>query len=106
MEILELPRNAGKTKALIEKSCKTGFVIITRDTCSADYTLRLAKSMNMEITAPVTYSQVFQRRFDLKNAMIDDLDYFLQVVTRGAVIHMATMREFSEIDCVYQDENL
>lgn len=97
MRILELPQKEGKTKALIEKSFATGFIIITRDSATVDYTLNLAKSMNMEIPTPLTYSQVFQRRFDFKHAMIDDLDYFLQVVTHGAVIHMATITKLRDI---------
>lgn len=54
MKIYSAERGAGKTTTLIEESAKTGAIIVVASYSMINYTMGLAKRLNLDIPKPIT----------------------------------------------------
>jgi len=93
MDIIQLPRRGGKTTYMIERSARTGEVIVCFDSNEADQVLNFAKYMNLVIPKPTTFAVlmgVSQRGRDTPGYIIDNLDIMITRLT-GEKINLATV---------------
>lgn len=81
MNIINRGRGFGKTSTLIEESAMNGTYIVCCNLQQKKYILELAKKMNLEIKAPITYEDIYSHKYRgiyPKKISIDDADLFMQ----------------------------
>lgn len=93
MEILQLPRRGGKTTYLIERSARTGEIIVCFDSNEAERVFDYAKYMGIEIPKPVTFADMMrysERGRNPAGYIIDNIDIILTRLT-GVKFNLATI---------------
>lgn len=93
MEILQLPRRGGKTTYMIERSARTGEVIVCFDSNEAERVLDYAKHMKLVIPKPVTFANMMsfiKLGMNPAGYIIDNLDIIITRLT-GVKFNLATI---------------
>ncbi len=83
MNTLIVPRNMGKTTALIKMSAATGDYIVTKNFDTADGIRKAAIEMGLRIPLPITYNCFLERDYSIRISgfLFDDADIFLQSIS-------------------------
>ncbi len=88
MRIMSMPRGCGKTYELISMSARTGEIIVCRSIQESDRILEMAKERELDIPAPLTFSDIATRRHFGKfmpGLLIDEVDEFIMYITQYPV---------------------
>lgn len=94
MNIILVPRQTGKTSALICHSLSTGYTIVCRDQHTADMIVSKTKKIGFDIPTPITHASFVNGTYRGKNIsgfLIDDADDLLKMIAGGILVHTITM---------------
>jgi len=94
MEILHLPRRAGKTTRAIIKAADEGLYIVCDTPAEATRVFQQAKEMGLNIPFPITTDDLLQRRFHgrgIRGLIIDNAEQLLQRIAYGVEVRMITL---------------
>lgn len=94
MEIIKLPRGAGKTWRLIKWSADSGAYIVCPDRKRARRIFSEAQKMCYNIPFPITATELFHHEYyakGVKKVLIDDADDVLQMLCPDLIIEGITL---------------
>lgn len=83
MDIIYKEHGEGKTTELIHRSHDTWTYIVTANRKRADYVLRKAREMGIDIPNPISWEECRNNMFRgsfIRNILIDDVDDLLQEI--------------------------
>jgi hypothetical protein len=93
MNILSMPRRAGKTQTMIALCAAQGGYIICRNRREAARIFSQAESMGLKINMPITFSEFANKQYygkGIRKFMIDDVDELLHFLSDGVEISFCT----------------
>jgi hypothetical protein len=94
MEIIQKPRNDGKTTELIKKSAENFSYIVCHDHQEAHRISEQARLMELNIPFPITFNEFLQGQFSgrgINSFLIDNADWLLNSLAKGVEIKCITL---------------
>lgn len=92
-EWLAWKRHAGKTTQLIRRAANANGYIVARDTSRVELIQRMARDLDVDIRAPMTFREFIEGSFyppGCSPIWIDDVDELLRYLARGCEIGAVT----------------
>lgn len=94
MDKIILARRKGKTTELIKRSAATNEYIVCQTMAEAQIICRNARSMNLSIPQPISYSEFIDGRYHgrgIKGFLVDNIEKLLDFISDSVPVSAFTM---------------